>query len=159
VFPNGYFVEGYVTLTNEEVPELSIPFVGFNGDWNAAPILDEFAYDGNDSFYEQAGLVYEGEDGFYYLGFDSATEERSLENVAISPDADGSYNEIIPVLSFLRNAKAVEYNVLDADGNKLRTITTQENARKNYYDRGNGPSNTLDPETGWDGTVGNSVVE
>ncbi|MBN6204939.1 S8 family serine peptidase [Ralstonia pickettii] len=159
IFPNGYFVEGYVSLANEAVPELSVPFVGFNGDWNAAPILDEFAYDNNDSFYEQAGLLYDGGDGsYYYLGYDPISDERSLENVAISPNGDGSHDQVVPILSFLRNAKTVEYNVLDADGNKLRTIGSENNVRKNYYDGGLGPAYSIKSAYGWDGKVNNKVV-
>ena len=36
LFENGYFVEGFVTLTdvNDVNPTVSVPYVGFNGDWN-----------------------------------------------------------------------------------------------------------------------------
>ncbi|GGN61221.1 cell wall-binding repeat-containing protein [Oceanobacillus indicireducens] len=159
IFPNGYFVEGFVTFANEAYPELSVPFVGFNGDWNAAPILDEFVYDGKDSFYEQAGFVYDDNNGSYnYLGIDPTTDEGSVENLAISPNGDNSHDEIIPVLSFLRNAKSIEYRVLDSDGNKLRTILTDKNITKNYYDGGRGPAFYLNPQAAWDGTVKNKVV-
>ncbi len=44
VFENGFFVEGFVYLSNEELPQLSIPFMGFYGDWSAVPAFDGEAY-------------------------------------------------------------------------------------------------------------------
>lgn len=160
IFTNGYFVEGYVTLKNEALPELSVPYVGFNGDWNKPPVLDELAYDGNNSFYEAAGMLYDGgDDSYYYLGYNPFTGENTTADIAISPNGDGINDEAIPILSFLRNAKTVEYHVLDAEGNKLRTVGLEENIRKNYYDGGLGEYFYLDPVNGWDGTVKNKVVE
>ena len=41
-FPNGAYVEGFVVLTdaNGENPQIGLPFLGFLGDWTAAPIFD-----------------------------------------------------------------------------------------------------------------------
>ena len=161
IFPNGYFVEGFVTLSNETQPELSVPYVGFKGDWNAAPVLDELAYDGNDSFYEQAGMLTSSGDDFNYLGFDPLTGKKAVANIAISPNADGAHDNAIPILSFLRNAKLVEYSVLDKDKKPLRKIKSENNIRKNYFDGGSGGAQTyrLNSSVAWDGTVKNKVVE
>ncbi|QGS69556.1 S8 family serine peptidase [Oceanobacillus sp. 143] len=161
VFPNGYFVEGFVTLSDanaDKLPNLSVPYVGFAGDWNAPPILDELAYDGNNSFYEAAGLLYDGNDGYYYLGYDPLTGENSTKNIAISPNGDGANDEIIPLLSFLRNAKKVEYSVLDKDKKSLRKIKSESNIIKNYFDAGAALPFRLNPNVFWDGTVKNKVV-
>ncbi|MDW0114039.1 S8 family serine peptidase [Sporosarcina saromensis] len=158
VFPNGYFVEGFVTLANETQPTLSVPYVGFNGDWNAAPVVDGMIYDDSSSFYGNSAMVYSNEDSYYYLGFDPINKEYSASTIAISPNGDDENDQIIPVLSFLRNAKQVQYNVLDSEKNKLRTIKTDNNVRKHYHD-GTYPTYTLDPANGWDGKVKNKVVE
>ncbi|RDW20795.1 lactocepin [Oceanobacillus chungangensis] len=161
VFPNGYFVEGFVTLTDaaaDELPNLSVPYVGFAGDWNTPPILDELAYDGNDSFYEEAAMLYDGNDGYYYLGYDPLTGENLTKNIAISPNGDGANDEIIPLLSFLRNAKKVEYSVLDKDKKSLRKIKSESNIIKNYFDAGAALPFRLNPNIFWDGTVKNKVV-
>lgn len=163
LFPNGYFVEGFVTLTDESDsnPMLSVPYVGFKGDWNAAPVLDELDYDGNDSFYEQAGALYPaGEPGLYnYLGFDPFTGVKHSSSIAISPNTDSDQDRIIPILSFLRNAKSVEYYIVDEEGNELRKLRTDLNVRKNYYDRGLGLPYRLDSSLYWDGTVNGKVVD
>ena len=41
-FENGMYVEGFVVLTatSEETEDLSVPFLGFYGDWTEAPVLD-----------------------------------------------------------------------------------------------------------------------
>lgn len=46
-FENGMFVEGFVRLVSEEEEQnsLSIPFLGFYGDWDDAPMLDYTAYE------------------------------------------------------------------------------------------------------------------
>ncbi len=47
-YPNGMFLEGYVFFdnTDSDYETLSIPYMGFRGDWNAAPIFDlATAYD------------------------------------------------------------------------------------------------------------------
>ncbi len=160
VFTNGYFVEGFVTLSNETQPELSVPYVGFKGDWNAAPVLDELAYDKNDSFYGQAGMVTKSEDNYNFLGYNPLSKEKNVANIAISPNSDGAHEVAIPVLSFLRNAKLVEYNVLDENKKPLRKIMSENNIRKNYYDGGSGGAQMyrLNPSVAWDGKVKNEVV-
>lgn len=40
VFPNGFFTEGYITLTGEAGQAVHATFLGFCGDWQAAPILE-----------------------------------------------------------------------------------------------------------------------
>lgn len=158
VFPNGYFVEGFVTLSNETQPALSVPYVGFKGDWNAAPVVDELAYDEHSSFYEMSGMLYEKEDEYYYLGYNPFTEANEVERIAISPNGDGEQDQIIPILSFLRNAKEVKYSVLDEDKNLLRTVRSEKNVRKHYYDRGLGAYYSIKADFAWDGKVNKQVV-
>ncbi|MBQ8965913.1 S8 family serine peptidase [Ruminococcus sp.] len=39
-FKNGWFTEGYLRISgSERCSDISLPFVGFHGDWNALPIL------------------------------------------------------------------------------------------------------------------------
>lgn len=47
-FENGIYVEGFVYLTNEaeDGVDLSLPYLGFYGDWTDAPVFDSgFWYD------------------------------------------------------------------------------------------------------------------
>ncbi|WP_010676931.1 cell wall-binding repeat-containing protein [Bacillus timonensis] len=160
IFPNGYFVEGFVTLTDKSDvnPKLSVPYVGFKGDWNAAPVLDELAYDDHNSFYEQAGMLYTGSDGYYYLGYNPITEENEKARIAISPNGDGVQDDAFPILSFLRNAKLVEYSILDSDKKELRKLRSETNVRKNYFDGGLGLPYTFNSANAWDGKVNKEMV-
>ena len=47
MFTNGFFIDGFIRFTDsaETIPEISIPFTGFYGDWSAAPIFDGTYWD------------------------------------------------------------------------------------------------------------------
>ncbi|MGG0716942.1 S8 family serine peptidase [Robertmurraya massiliosenegalensis] len=161
VFINGYFVEGFVTLTDstDVNPTLTVPYVGFNGDWDQAPIIDGMVYD-EQSFYGMGGAVYDaGEDSYNYLGYDPISSTITNENIAFSPNGDHIQDEIIPILSFLRNAKEVELAILDENGNEVRKLRTENEVRKNYYDGGLNPHYTLNPLWEWDGKIQNATAE
>ncbi len=46
-FPNGMYVEGFLKLKSSTAGQcdLSIPFLGFHGDWESSPMLDYTAYE------------------------------------------------------------------------------------------------------------------
>lgn len=159
VFKNGYFVEGFVRLidTGSKYPELTIPYVGFKGKWDQAPILDAPVYD-DQTFYGVTGLAAEVKGDFEFLGTD-ATGNVLKDKVSFSPNGDGKHDEAFPVLSFLRNAKKVEYSILDRNKSSLRKLEKQENVIKNYYDGGSEPGFTPVTDAAWDGTVNGSKVK
>jgi lactocepin len=134
-FVNGYFVDGFVTLTDkaDNHPQLSVPFSGFKGKWDQAPVIDAPRYDTANTFYGFTSLV---DQDLNFLGYDLATGRILPNSVAISPNGDGVQDAALPVLSFLRNAKKVEYNILDKNGNKIRTLRSENDVRKNYYNSG-----------------------
>ena len=39
-WPNGQFIEGFIFFNSEANENVSIPYMGFRGDWNQAPIFD-----------------------------------------------------------------------------------------------------------------------
>ncbi|MGI8315792.1 S8 family serine peptidase [Halobacillus mangrovi] len=164
LFENGHFVEGFVTFTdpNDTNPELNVPYVGFHGEWDQARNVDATIYeDPSKIFYgETALLSWDGQ----ILGVSPLLGEDdplagSEENVGFSPNGDESMDEILPNLSFLRNAKEVEFNILDEDGNELRTVRTEDEVKKNYFDGGAAPASDPYPQATWDGKVNGEVVE
>ncbi len=161
VFKNGYFVEGFLTLSSEGEHAASIPYVGFNGDWTQAPILDAPLTDVANTFYGMTGLAANLPGGLDFLGFDQFAGEEgeySQDLVAFSPNGDGVADSTMPILSFLRNAKKVEYNILDSDKNKLRTIRTENHVRKNYYDGTPNTQYTIKSASSWDGKVKDALA-
>ncbi|HZJ99657.1 MAG TPA: immunoglobulin-like domain-containing protein, partial [Tissierellaceae bacterium] len=145
------FIEGWVTLkdTKDEHPILNVPYVGFYGDWNQPRIVDAMMGE-EDSYYDFSGMA--DSEGYFYEG-----------EIAFSPGTeDGLYygvDTITPVPSFLRNAEKVEYNILDRNENKIKTIKTENFVRKNYIDGGRYYPYSFTRTRQWDGTVRDKVVE
>lgn len=161
-FTNGYWLEGFVTLTdpNDNNPTLSVPYVGFKGEWDLAPIFDAPIWEGLASFYEYTSVVSSGGDGVYRsVGIDPFTGEIDPSKIAFSPNGDGIQEDALMLLSFLRNAKEVSFQVLDEDGNVVRTIRKEENVRKNFFDNGRYLPYSLVGARAWDGKIGGKLAE
>ncbi|MBV7508767.1 S8 family serine peptidase [Bacillus sp. sid0103] len=160
LMPNGYFVEGFITLTSDDqnnpAPNISVPYVGFKGDWNKPPILDNMLYDAG-SYFADSYMV--NENG-YALGQNPWTFGWEKRLIAINPNGNEmslGRKAIAPVLSFLRNSKTVEYSITDANGKTIRKLNKDKNQRKNYYAQKD--PHTVNPYyTLWDGKVNNEVV-
>lgn len=157
IFTNGYWLEGFVKLTDptDTNPDLVVPYVGFKGDWDKAPIIDTPAWDPM-SYYEYTGvLTHVGGGSYDYLGVDQATGNLNPDLIAISPNGDGKNDSATYLLSLLRNAEELNFNVINQDGKVVKEITTEEFASKNYYDGGQGAMYYLFSDWTWDGTMHN----
>lgn len=126
-FENGTYIEGFVTLTPSSgtQPTLSIPYMGFYGDWTQAPIIDATDY-GNmlngEAEWSQAYVNTAASNSLEgtvntYLGDNPYHDGQpySSERNAISPNGD----DYMDTLSFvytglLRNVKALNYEIKDA---------------------------------------------
>ena len=127
-FANGTYIEGFVTLTprSDTQPTLSIPYMGFYGDWTQAPIIDATDYgdvlnDKENNWSQSyvntaASSSLEGTVNTY-LGDNPYHDGQpySSERNAISPNGD----DYMDTLSFvytglLRNVKALNYEIKDA---------------------------------------------
>jgi lactocepin len=160
IYTNGYWLEGFVTLTDpaDNHPELTVPYVGFKGEWDAAPIFDEPIWD-SDTYYGMTGVVtHLGEGSYGFLGEDLATGAIDPENIAFSPNDDGEQDDALLMLSFLRNAKDANFNVLDEDGEIVRTISMESNIRKNYFGGGVAPQYSLSSARSWDGKINGEIA-
>lgn len=167
-FVNGGYVEGFVTLTDptDTNPKLTIPYTGFKGAWDKAPNIDASIYDKvNKSFYGRTAMMspVENDPGNYnYLGlsFDATKLEEADGNfIDFSPNGDGEADAVTPMLSYLRNIKEMELQILDSKGTVLRTLEKKENLRKHYYDgNSSNPIREIIEDATWDGTVNGKVV-
>jgi lactocepin len=158
-FPNGYWLEGFVKLVDptDSNPVLVVPYVGFKGDWNAAPIVDTPAWDPM-SFYGYTGVVTRAGSSYNYLGTDQATGALNPNLIAISPNGDGKNDSATSILSLIRNAKKLNFNVLNEEGEVVREITTSDYLRKNYYDGGRAAQYYLNSDWTWDGKMHNGKL-
>ncbi|MGM9641314.1 MAG: S8 family serine peptidase [Faecousia sp.] len=143
-YENGIYVDGFIRLygANGE-NDLSLPFVGFYGDWSAARVFD-------------SGWYYEGRGGqdaefnryMNVLFTDFGPDPYSASNLGInpytyepydpshnvlSPNGDGYVDKISNIyLSLMRNAELIDYTWTDEDGNEL-FYEWYPYARKSYY--------------------------
>ncbi|MGP4079315.1 S8 family serine peptidase [Pseudalkalibacillus sp. R45] len=160
------FIEGFVRLEDVDGEEanLVVPYLGFYGDWDRPSIIDGLNHIDDKFFYEFcwgnpcAGLYHKpGKDG--YLGWDPINGfEDAVSKYAISPNGDGVYDIVTPMVTFLRNASDVQYNILDEDKNKIRTLRNEKNVRKHYASCFCRRDTGYLAERGWDGKVNGEVV-
>lgn len=86
LYPNGTFLEGFVVLEDpmEMNPTLSIPYMGYYGEWDKAPVIDKTIYEER-SFYGLTSLAWydEANELFEFLGVDF-DGRRNTETIAFS---------------------------------------------------------------------------
>ena len=137
-FPNGIYLEGFVTLTpvnGGDTISLGLPFLGFYGDWSAAPIFDTSVYDADESpavYQTMLGLF--GADGSgYYLGHNLyATDNDRFDKNYIAMSNKTSNYHVTAAMAMLRNADELTFSVTD-ESNKEVYKETLVNQSKTYY--------------------------
>ena len=118
-----HYVEGYIGFesTTDGQPNLSVPYLGFVGDWNKEPII----VDPNSTYSADipattklVSTLYDNNlFGKSVMKVNTEGQERSLG--AFSPNDDGMLESVKPSIAVLRNAERVNYSVYDKDGRKL----------------------------------------
>lgn len=137
-FPNGIYLEGFVTLTpvnGGDTISLGLPFMGFYGDWSAAPIFDASVYDTDESpavYRTMLGLF--GADGSgHYLGHNLyATDNDRFDKNYIAMSNKTSNYHVTAAMAMLRNADKLTFSVTDESG---KTVYSEKltNQSKTYY--------------------------
>lgn len=137
-FPNGVYIDGFVTLTpvnNGDTISLGLPFMGFYGDWSAAPIFDASVYDTDKSpavYRTMLGLF--GADGSgHYLGHNLyATDNDRFDKNYIAMSNKTSKYHVTAAMAMLRSADKLTFTVTDESDTKVyeEKLTNQS---KTYY--------------------------
>ncbi len=138
-YPNGIYVEGFVRLyaQNEEAVDLSLPFLGFYGDWSDARVFDCGWYTSPDVEFNRYYSVFFTKAGGYdsVLGWNPYLQEEydPFHNV-LSPNGDGNLDYIDEIyLSMMRNAKLVDFTYTNAETGKMVFHTGAEYVRKSFW--------------------------
>lgn len=118
-FKNGFFVEGYVYLRSDSSPDISIPFMGFYGDWTAAPIFTGIKYNGGETEYSETQLFGVGDGGAGALNYSADNGTAYVSPV----NANGLY--IYP--DNIRNIKRMDFWVIDKSSGEQKTNTYRIN--------------------------------
>ena len=155
-FPNGIYLEGFVTLTpvnDGDTISLGLPFLGFYGDWSAAPIFDASVYDTDKSpavYRTMLGLF--GADGSgYYLGHNLyATDNDRFDKNYIAMSNKTSNYHVTAAMAMLRNADKLTFSVTNESNAKVyeETLTNQS---KTYYSSSQQSYHTPMANTGFTG--------
>ncbi|MGM0865495.1 MAG: S8 family serine peptidase [Bacillota bacterium] len=119
-FRDNQFVEGFVRLVpkNEGTPSLTMPYMGFYGDWDSLDNIDESPVEGN----PYLGYTVLWNDMLQLpLGFDQNTNSFDPKQVGYSPKSIAT--GIYPSFTAFRNVKEMSLSIQDEDGNTVSTIT------------------------------------
>ena len=155
-FPNGIYLEGFVTLTpvnDGDTISLGLPFLGFYGDWSAAPIFDASVYDTDKSpavYRTMLGLF--GADGSgYYLGHNLyATDNDRFDKNYIAMSNKTSNYHVTAAMAMLRNADTLTFTVTDESDTKVYEEALK-NQSKTYYSSSQQSYHTPMAATGFTG--------
>lgn len=152
-YPNGGYVEGYTFLDacNAQGIDLSLPYLGFYGNWTDAPLFDGdnanpetngFFWGEENSFYNQYNTILWtslGEND-WIPGLNPYVDEAfDLSHVSLSPNEDGYLDNINDMyVSLLRNASELYFTYTNAQTGDV------------YHEDGIGhvPKTTLDANSG-----------
>lgn len=188
LMPNGYFLEGFVRILNsvDGVEEVSIPFVGFKGEFENLPVIEKPIYDfeGEEKpfYYEESEINYttflteednavSGRKGELILGEyidlkDPTKVVLRKDKLAFSPGIKDKNKDLIAFkATFLRNFKNFNVSIYRADDvERKNPVYNKGNVfgTKSYF---GGKGRTLKavilPETLWEGTdnSGNQLPE
>ena len=126
------FAQGYVMFESKTNPTLSVPYTGFKGDWSEPQFLDnmpDFSDDVNykpivypDGGIDKTGFMRRQEKGGWnYWNAWNVDGKPTVFVNSLGKDK-GMNNEVAPVITIMRNALDVKYDILDKDGKVLRNL-------------------------------------
>ena len=143
-YENGIYVDGFVRLyaQSEDAVDLSLPFMGFYGNWSDAKVFDiGWYYEGQDVLCNRYPNVLFTNYGSSHsnLGLNPYVAEAydPAHNV-LSPNGDGYLDMIDEIyLGMMRAAELVDFTWTDEAGNQL-FYEWYAYARKSFYMNGYG---------------------
>ena len=143
-YKNGIYVDGFVRAyaQTEEAVDLSLPFVGFYGNWKDAPVFDTgWYYEDPETveynrymhvFFATAGDSYGGLGYNPYLSLEH--DPYIPAHNVLSPNEDGYYDYIPEIyISMMRSAEILDFTWTDDVTGEELFYEYYAYARKSYY--------------------------
>ena len=151
-FENGSYVEGFTFLTarNAGAVDLSLPYLGFYGSWDDAPIIDDGDYwdlmnsDGSEvignQYYNVLWTNFYGQASYTQPGLNVYVDEPfDKDHIAVSPNGDGYFDTVDDIYtSLLRNAATLTYRYTNTETGEVYYEQTVQNVSKTVYESGYG---------------------
>ena len=136
--PNGTFLDGFVRFASKTggQPDLTVPYLGFYGDWGKAPIFDALASEGG--AHTLASGIYNGTTG-QLLGYNplvKAADRRGAPNpdryvISRSP-AMGAPTVLEPRTGTLRSVHSLTSTYTYEGGATVASVTNHRNWKSVY---------------------------
>lgn len=161
-FEVGTFVEGFVRFidVNDKHADLSIPFLGYYGDWDQVQILDGMTYadDTRNKLFGEGMFRNQNHEPLGQIttakGLQHLLSEVIIGSVTNESGKLSSSYGLYPEISLLRNAAEVRITILDASGKLVETIDHMtDGLRKNYYDKGASKKTRKLTSAYWNGLI------
>ena len=136
--PNGTFLDGFVRFASktESQPDLSVPYLGFYGDWGKAPIFDALASDGG--AHARASAIVNGKTG-ESLGYNplvkaaDRTGNPNPQRYVISRStASGAPTILEPRTGTLRSVHSLTSTYTNEAGETVFSVTNHQNWKSVY---------------------------
>lgn len=155
-FPNGIYLEGFLTLTpvnGGDTVSLGLPFMGFYGDWSAAPIFDTSVYDTDETpaVYSTMLGLFDTNGSGYYLGHNLyATDNDRFDKKYIAMSNKSDKYHVTAAMAMLRSADRLTFAVTDESGKTVYSETLAHQG-KTYYSSSQQSYHTPMASTGFTG--------
>lgn len=173
--PNGYFLEGFVELSGDN-ETISLPFIGFRGNWEQVPVVEDFVYHYPDlsqdapQYYTETGTDFThlstriGSTSHIIGQIDEGDARRfDPAIVGISPNGDRNFDSFQFRGTFLRNYQDFQLRIYEAEGDQPiyeTYIGAFGYGRKNHFSgRASWAKSVSYTTWSWDGRVNYSAVK
>ena len=136
-YPNGCYVEGYLTLTDQQGNTLSLPYLAFYGDWKALPFVDTSAIDDQETVYLSTPMILDQNGNV--LGKNLANTDTDaptyFNKLALSILDENQYRTSIAGINLptTRTLKGINAYMLDSQGEQVGTKYHLGLTGKSYY--------------------------
>lgn len=144
-FVNGTFLDGFIVLESAEEDgiDLSIPYLGFYGDWGEASVFDASIYDEEEAaVYASCMAAFDYSGSGYYLGMNMFSGSVNENWIAVN-QRDAYYYTPYTMLGLLRGPKTLTHTITNEDGEPIEIFDadfnyygysyTEENVIKSFY--------------------------
>lgn len=121
------YVDGYIVFKSSNT-KVSLPVLGFNGDWSSLPMFDSI--DKDKSIYNQTRLDTADIGPLLTKLKPLGGDELDPKLYAINPDNQNAYWNVLVKFSLLRVAKDFKITVTNEAGEEIKVIEDKENVRK-----------------------------